>query len=254
MNNKITTKYTDWRLLGTKTLQEDWTHPTTDKVYKAGSPIELVGSVNYDGFHTLDFPIPSMTSLFLSQAYEDWTASQHFLTEEEFLDKPDKTDVSTVIHPKEDYIFFSLLQQRMVAIVFAYTALESFANESIPETYIFKRLRDDKKCTEEFNKEQAEHLSLDTKLHEVLPLIFGIKSPKGTIVWQKYISLKKLRDRIIHMKSKDKEPSKPRDETIWSELLNKSYPNLALEAKAVIGYYLDSLPTKPRWFIEFWDK
>jgi hypothetical protein len=195
-----------------------------------------------------------MTSLFLSQAYEDWTASQHFLTEEKFLDKPDGTDISTVIYPKEDYIFFSLLQQRMVAIVFAYTALESFANESIPDSYVFKRLRDDKKCTEEYNKLQTEHLSLDIKLHEVLPPIFGVTSPKGTELWQKYIFIKKLRDRIIHMKSKDKEPSQPKDNTIWGELLNKSHPNFALEAKAVIGYYIDTLPVKPRWFKEFWNK
>lgn len=155
------------------------------------------------------------------------------------------------INPKDDASFFDLLEKRMVVIVFAYTALESFANESIPDGHIFKRGRDDKKCTEEYTKEQTEFLSLDIKLNSVLSPIFNVKPPKGFHVWTKYVFIKKIRDRIIHMKSKDRQSTSPTDDTIWKELLNKSHSNVAIDAKNIIGHYLKGVPEKPRWFDKF---
>ena len=192
-----------------------------------------------------------MTALFLNQAYIAWVESQLLLQKEQFLDSPSRFMPAGTIHPKDDTVFFNLLEQRMVAIVFAYTALESFANESIPDDHIFRKSRDDGKCIEEYTKEQAEILSLDTKLDHVLPSIFGIKSPKGTHTWNRYKLIKKLRDRIIHLKSKDRSSTGPNDETIWKELVSKSNPNVALEAKGIIGYYLSNVPDKPRWFTKF---
>ncbi len=114
--------------------------------------------------------------------------------------------------------------------------------------FIFRSKRRDKKCTEEYTKEQAERLSLETKLYELLPEIFKLPSPKGNAIGHRYKSLEKLRDRIIHMKSKDRRSSLPGEENVWKELLVKSSPNVAIEAKEIIGYYLDSLDedNKPR--------
>lgn len=244
----------DYRLQAVTTLAEDFISPG-GVTHKAGAVAVLSGSVKYDRIHTLSFGIPSMTALFLDHAYTNWVESQHFLEEEEFLESPSPHLPEGTIHPKDDSTFFHLLEERMVAIVFAYTALESFANESIPDDYIFKKERDDKKCTEEYTKTQAELVSLDTKLDLVLPSIFQIVSPKRKPIWNKYIFIKKLRDRIIHMKSKDRRSTDANEDTIWKELLNKSYPNVAIDAKDIIGYYLNNLADKPRWFVKFpWNK
>ncbi len=43
------------------------------------------------------------------------------------------------------------------------------------------------------------------------------------------------------------------EENIWKELLDQFSPNVAIEAKEIIGYYLNSLDEKdrPRWYREF---
>jgi hypothetical protein len=245
----------DYRLQAVTTLAEDFTSPFTGVTHKVGAEVVATGSVKYDKAHTLRFSLPNMTALFLNQSYIAWAESQILLQEEQFLASPSKFMPAGTLRPKNDTIFFNLLEQRMVAIVFAYTALESFANESIPDGYVFRKEREDKKCIEEYTKDQAEVLSLDTKLHDVLPPIYNIKSPKGTHTWTRYNLIKKLRDRIIHLKSKDRiSTMNPHEQTIWKELLNKSNPNVALEAKEIVGYYLKNVPEKPRWFTKFLHK
>jgi hypothetical protein len=240
----------DFRLQAVTTLAEDFTSPE-GVIHKAGAVVVLSGSAKYDSTRTLSFGIPNMTALCLDHAYINWVQSQHFLEEEEFLESSSLHVPSGTIRPKDDAIFFHLLEERMAAIVFAYTALESFANESIPEDYVFRKERDDKKCTEVYTKPQAEVLSLDTKLDYVLPLVFGVTSPKKKNIWTRYMLIKKLRDRIIHMKSKDRRSTTPNEDTVWRELLNKSNPNVALEAKDIIAYYLNNVSEKPRWFEQF---
>jgi hypothetical protein len=133
-------------------------------------------------------------------------------------------------------------------VIFAYTALEAFANESIPDDYKFERMRGDKKCTELYSKDQIErHLSLDTKLDEVLPVIRSVVTPKGTKTWEMYIWLKNLRDRFIHLKSSDWRKSAPEsaDEYVWTDLLSDQVLQAPSIALGIIEHY--SLPDRPRW-------
>jgi hypothetical protein len=202
----------------------------------------------------LIFPIPNMTGLFLHQAHLAWTESQALLQEAVFMAPPSKSLRVGQRVTRDEAALFGIMEQRMVAIVFAYTALESFANESIPDDYTFSQQRNDKRFTEVYTKAQAEFLNLDIKLGNVLPPIFGVNTPKGGKIWNNYRLIKDLRDRIIHMKSKDRMPNTdPAEDTIWRELLDKSKPNVALVAKDIVGYYLTKIPDseKPRWFTLF---
>ena len=256
--------YKDYRYQNyqaTTTLAKDATSPNTRITSREVGAVIAAGATQYDTEHVLSFPLPNVTALCLDVAYTTWVESQHFLQDENFLKFPKPFTSENTVILTEDTIFFDLLQRRMIAIVFAYTALESFANESIPDHFIFRgKSRDKKSGTEytEYTKDQTERLlSLETKLYEVLPIIFKLPPPKGRTTGQKYKSLEKLRDRIIHMKSKDRRSSIVGEENIWKELLDKSSPNVAIEAKEIIGYYLNSLEEKdrPRWYIEFpWKK
>jgi|SRR6266704_546713 len=231
----------------------DWTSPNTGITGRQGGAMIAAGKTQYDAEHVLSFPLPNVTAMCLDVAYTTWVESQHFLQDEKFLRffKPVMPEGTVIL--TEDNIFFDLLQRRMIAIVFAYTALESFANESIPDHFIFRRISGQKKFTEEYTKEQVERLSLEIKSFEVLPLIFKLPTPKGRATGERYKSLEKLRDRVIHMKSKDRRSSIAGEENIWKELLDQFSPNVAIEAKEIIGYYLNSLDEKdrPRWYIEF---
>jgi hypothetical protein len=239
------------------TLAEDSTSPNTGITSRQVGAVIEAGETQYDAEHVLSFPLPNVTAMCLDVAYSTWSVSQHFLQDEKFLKFPKPSMSEKTVILTEDNIFFDLLQQRMIAIVFAYTALESFANESIPDHFVFRRISVQKKFTEEYTKEQMERLSLEIKLFEVLPIIFKLPTPKGCTIGEKYKSLEKLRDRIIHMKSKDRRSSTVAEENIWKELLDQFSPNVAIEANDIIGYYLNSLDEKdrPRWYNEFpWKK
>ena len=243
-------RYQDYQA---KTLAEDSTSSNTGITSNQGGAVIAAGETRYDREHVLSFPLPNVTAMCLDVAYTTWVESQHFLQDEKFLKFFKPATTKGIVILTEDSTFFDLLQKKMIAIVFAYTALESFANESIPDHFIFRRMNGQTKFIEEYTKEQAERLSLETKLYEVLPEIFKLPSPKGRTIGHKYKSLEKLRDRIIHIKSQDRRLAIVGAQNIWKELLDQFSPNVAIEAKEIIGYYLNSLDEKdrPRWYKEF---
>jgi len=234
-------------------LSQDSTASNVGITSNPGGAVIASGEVQYDNEHVLSFPLPNIIAMCLDIAYANWVSSQHFLQDEKFLKFFKPAPTKGIVILTEDYTFFDLLQMRMIAIVFAYTALESFANESIPDQFIFRRISGQKKFTEEYTKEQAERLSLEAKLFDVLPEIFKLPTPKGRATGEKYKALEKLRDRVIHIKSKDRIISHLNEENIWKGLLDQSSPNVAIEAKEIIGYYLNSLNEKdrPHWYREF---
>lgn len=243
----------DFRLQAITTLAKEYKSPDTGILHPVGTPITVIEIMNY-GENTLTFGLPNMTALFINYSYKTWKETGKLLVDDSFLPNPSKNFPLGSIYPKSNSLIFNLLEKRMASIVFAYSALESFCNESIPDDYNFEQERSDKKFTEKYNKEQIENvLSLDVKLGIILPAIFKIDSPKGKTIWNRYSKLKELRDRIIHIKSKDRKSSPPDVNTIWKELLKRTHPNFALEAKDIIGYFLSSLPLdkQARWFKKF---
>jgi len=154
------------------------------------------------------------------------------------------------VRSEDEAQLFSVLESLMASIVFAHTALESYTNEVIPEDYVYKAPREDSRCTELYNKEQIERfLSLDVKLDKILPEVLGTDSPKGSTLWQRYVTLKRLRDRVIHMKEIDREGTKQgqarRFDHVWNQLLVNRAENMALVAKDMIAYFAKETP--PRW-------
>lgn len=241
----------DYRFQALTTLSEDWVSPFTKEKHEAGTSVMLTAILSR-GNGTFNFGIPNMTALFIDFSYKLWEESSKYLQGSDFEDMVSRHVPENTAYPKVHADLFDFMEKRMGAIVFAYSALEAFANEYIPDDYVFEKERQDSKCTEKYTKEQIENfLSLDVKLGEILPDILGVKSPKGKSVWSGYKQLKRLRDRIIHLKSKDRKSAEIDAPTIWKELLNAKYPNFALEAKNMIGHFLEKQEEKPRWFENF---
>ena len=251
MNEHPNIQKEDWRLQAITTLTKEWTSPFTGLKHPVGTPVIAISTIKFDQ-KLLSLKLPNTTALFLDFSYKLWQETQNILENKIFLDTKSKNVPNNTIYPKNDDDFFNLIEKRMAYIVFSYSALESFANENIPDNYILEVTRNDGKCTEKYNKEQIEKwLSLDIKLGEILPQIMNVSSPKGGPLWNKYSTIKQLRDRIIHMKSADRKSSGPEEESIWKDILNKMNPNFALEAKDIIRYYLTDNFKIPRWFNKF---
>ena len=96
-----------------------------------------------------------------------------------------------------DYI--ELIQ---ISIVFAYTAIESFANLSIPEDYKYEVKVKNKGITEIYDKVTIERwVSLGDKLSNILTEIYKTPKIQSQKFWSNLKSLEKHRHNIIHQKS-----------------------------------------------------
>ncbi|MGR3319431.1 MAG: hypothetical protein ACUZ8O_13260 [Candidatus Anammoxibacter sp.] len=237
----------DWRLQAVSTLAKPFKSPYTGKEYPVGTKVNLTTVAQYDKKRTLSIPTPNATAMFLNIAYKFNVMAKNMITIKDNIELNNK---ALSFCREEDAIDY--VEYLCASVVFAYNALEAFANEEIPEKIIFRQKRRDNKFVEEYTKEQIErNLSTDVKFDKVLPEIFGIKSPKGKKIWQEYAKLKRVRDRIIHLKSADRRSSEPADKTIWNLLLHTSLPNMAVVAKQLIDYFACRLEKPPRWHQEY---
>lgn len=94
------------------------------------------------------------------------------------------------------------IESIQTSITFAYTALETFANLSIPEDYIYEVKVKTKGTKELYGKEAIERwVTLRDKLLYALPDVYGCKKPDKEKSWSYFIKLEKYRHDIIHQKS-----------------------------------------------------
>jgi hypothetical protein len=198
----------------------------------------------YKGFR-VGFSLPSAPALFLNLSYKSHLNASEFL--DNAISKARFCEKSAVEGSLPASSVYDYLELIMASLVFAYTALESFANEQIPEAHVY-HVRE-KHFTRSYDRGQIERsISLDIKLATILPEVLSVSSPKGTSLWQDYKRLNELRDRIIHMKVNDRSCREPDPKSVWGELLSDSLPKPYLIANAMIGHFITSGARIPRWF------
>ncbi|MDP2030231.1 MAG: hypothetical protein Q8K12_11390 [Thiobacillus sp.] len=235
----------DWRLQTTTHLAEDWTSPWTGIKAPKGTRITLVSIIQLTNKKLLTVPLPNATASMLNasaRAYENACA----LRIGSEIDKTLKREISF----KSEKDALDYIERMIEAIVLAFSAIEAFANESIPNDFVYARHKGSEVLPEAASKETIErHISTDEKLTLVLPKVLGCNSPKGTHCWQNYRQLKGARDRIIHMKTEDRKSSGPDVDTVWKAIVLTPAPHLS--AKAVIDYFVKSMNAKPQWHERF---
>ncbi len=245
----------DWRLQAVTTLAKDFRSPFTGEFRKAGSPVELAGFVQYGKSRLLArIPVPSASAIYVSLARKAAELGANFINQEFSRNLEPLPDGNTQYSPNAEKDLFDALENMIVCIVFSYTAIEVFANQTIPDDFQFKQERSDGKCKEIYSKEQIERsISLDTKLDVILPGIFSVPSPKGKGVWNDYVWLKRLRDRLVHLKSSDCTKSGPdnAEDYVWTWLLSTKVLKAPRFALAMIEHYHPN--EKPRWIRKFTD-
>jgi len=142
---------------------------------------------------------------------------------------------------------FQFLEEMMVSVVFAFTALEAFANEEIPDSYM--HTGKSRGLFVARGKATIEReVSLDIKLGEIIPEALKIPTPKGKSVWEDYKLLKSLRDRLVHIKSPDQRALADDPESVWALLCKYDGESFARRAKSIMNYYYIAKGAVPRWF------
>lgn len=230
----------DWRINNLTYTTASFVDPRTGKEIPAGSAV-MEAALFHLGKQTVGFGVPNMPALFLDLSRTHrLEAEKHLIQCKEHNDPHNKLP---------DGPAYSLVQNTMASVVFACTALESFANEMIPDNYVYviKKKDGDLHC----DKVQIERwISLVDKLGDVLPQSLKVKTPKGAKNWEACQKLIKLRDRIVHMKASDRKfkGDVQGQNTIWNHAISDPLPETYSVAKAMMKHFYDYLPSKPRWF------
>jgi hypothetical protein len=128
--------------------------------------------------NVVSFGLPSGSALFLHLAHRAYLNVKDI----DPLSLFDRHDQGT--WPDDQSQLFDFLEDSISHSVFAFTALEAFANESIPNDfkYTFKAEKDGEEKV--YVKDEIERkINLDEKLHIILPNIYNVLSRKGKKVW-----------------------------------------------------------------------
>ena len=99
-------------------------------------------------------------------------------------------------------VLFDYLSDASTSVLMSYAAIEGFCNALIDN------LADGTQVTVErkglavvYGKdEMARRLSTSEKLHIVAPIATGTASVKGTVPWEGFVRLRRLRDDLVHIK------------------------------------------------------
>jgi len=235
----------DWRMQDFSYLNEDWTSPWTGQTAKKGSQVTRLSVTQLTKNKLLSIALPNATALLLNSSKRSWDVAKTIRVNSK-IDSSLKKEVYFQSRSES----FDYLERIMESIVMAFTALEVFVNENIPEDYEYHTNRKSEIILEVMDKKAIERwLSLDEKLSSVLPDAKSIESPKGKKCWQGYVELKRVRDRIIHMKKDDIRSSGPEIPTLWHKLFKVNAPYI--EAKDVIDYFIKKTKIQPRWHSEY---
>lgn len=226
--------------------KEDGRYKAIDKV---GTGLGSIPTEELLKKNVVFFGLPSGPALFLHLAYRAYVKIKDVeplsLFNHSLFNHHDQG-----IWPDDHGRLFDFFEDFISHSVYSFTAIEAFANESIPENFQYVSVN---RAGEEqiYEKDEIERkVNLDEKLDKILPTIYSVPSPKGKKVWEHYKEMKKVRDRIIHLKSIDQKPSGIEDETIWGNMLRIHDKPLCDFAYEVIGYFEPAISNR-RWYKKY---
>lgn len=235
----------DWRMQDIMFLKEDFHNPWTGETIPQGRQITLQSVTQLTKKKQLSIVLPNATALFINSSKRAWIDAKK-IRKYSNIDESIKDEVRFNTTAES----FDYVERVMESIVMAFTALESFVNENIPNDFEYHANRKSEIILEVLDKSKIERLiSLDEKLGCVLPEALGVETPKGKKCWPGFKELKGIRNRIIHLKNADRRSSGPDIPTLWHSIFKINAPHI--QAKTVIDYFVEKTGTQPRWHKEY---
>ncbi|MDR2278745.1 MAG: hypothetical protein LBE23_12890 [Vagococcus sp.] len=203
---------------------------------------------------TISFYTPNNVALFLSSAKKELTKSKSIY--ESLFGKLAKLkntkQKSYSVSDKDLPRLYNYFESIQLAIISAYTAIESFANIAIPKDYEYHRLNS-KKIKEIYTKEQIErHIKTSEKLDKILPDILKCESPKGNKLWEDFKEIENFRNDIIHPKTSKKSKSiSIEDSTFLCKLISDDFIDKIRSAFKIIEYFCNQNTSNPLFPLGF---
>jgi len=246
----------DWRIHSALEVGENNFSPLTGKPIKAGSPAYLFTSTTNNKNKPVGFITPSSTAMALNIAMNASEKARELKNDIKYTETRSQLGPALSVPVENLEVLYDYFEQCMISITFSYQALETNCNWeiSVSEKLTFPLSLKRYKGEEIFNtaEELERRLSTEEKLHLILPKIRDIDSPKGKGVWANYKKLKRARDSIVHIKSKDQYPNSGIDkdvdnESLYFMLLNQDtrfFPKTAIE---LLLYFYSKDEALLRW-------
>ena len=259
MTDKDDDNFGDWRIRGMAILREDVPPAYLGgPSHKAGTPIYQATSAKNKEYGYLTFITPDTTALALNIAYQASQEAMNIKKDIRFKSIVTPGGNGKAISDDDLPSLYDFFEHCMISVTFSFQALETFANLLISAEEKIVIMKKDKSI-EELTPDDAERrLSTEEKFFDVLPSITNIPIKRGGNPGQNLISLKKIRDSTIHLKSKeiyskkigvDGEPDFILDDkTLFFQFLKnepKLYPYLA---QTIIEHFS---PNHPRWLTKY---
>ncbi len=134
------------------------------------------------------------------------------------------------IHGQDVTPFYDALEDLQISIIFSYKAVESLCNTLIPEDYVYET-KDNKGIIQRYHKEQIERwISTSDKVKQVIPEIIECPNPCDQPFWNDFKALERLRNELIHSKSKS-------SSKILAELFSDRIAKYLTSAIDLIGFF-----------------
>ena len=229
----------DWRIIDASYACVEI--PSVGRVAKKEAQMTVVSCIRLGPKKSLTIAVPNATALFLNASARSWNEATEIRK---------RNGIDSVVKRNREFSgqtkAFNYLERVIESIIMAFSGLEAFVNEMIPDDYRYETHRRSERILEIMDKEQIErHLSISKKLELVLPDALKTKSPKGRYFWGDFVKLRKIRDRIIHMKTADRESSGPNNPNLWHDLFRVSYPHR--QALKMIDFFPSEMNYHPQW-------
>ncbi|MGO2306694.1 MAG: hypothetical protein ACTH5W_18535 [Providencia sp.] len=202
----------------------------------------------------IDFHTPNNVALFLSSAKKELVKSKSIYGSlfGKLAKLKNTKHKSYSVSDKDLPRLYNYFESIQLAIISAYTAIESFANIAIPKNYEYHRLNS-KKIKEIYTKEQIErHIKTSEKLDKILPDILKCESPKGNKLWEDFKEIENFRNDIIHPKTSIKSKNiSIEDSAFLCKLISDDFINKIYSAFKIIEYFCNQNTSNPLFPLGF---
>ena len=202
--------------------------PQGQPAHKAGAVVALLNEVvtNRLGEFLLTTPNPVCFYLDL--------AEKHIRRREEFIQELNLS--KKMVRLKKDFrrfdenSLYEMFETAIVVPIFLYTALEAFSNQLIPTNYTYLSNKG------VLNKTDIEKsFSLDNKFKKIIDKEENKKLCK-TGMWPLLLEIKKLRDELVHLKTRGQEKTEAYNH-IYSKLIDSDFEKWQQACIDIIKYY-----------------
>lgn len=151
----------------------------------------------------LEFFVPNNIALLISTSSKSLDDAKDIYKNKLNQDNPKngykKDEVQVDFMKRKSSSFCDYIEKIQTGIVFSYTAIEAFANISIPDNYHYIIKNKKGVIYDKFAIERW--VSLREKLEFILTEIYKTESIKSDSNWNNFLKLESLKNNIIHQKS-----------------------------------------------------